>query len=236
MLQSLTLASPRARGRVAGAVYLLFFLTAVIGALIPPGLTAPVALPTDAAAVASRITGNTTGYELEVAFGIMSTAFYVGLIALLYRLLRPVGATAAVVMGFFGIVGSAITAVENLLQLGPTVVLGGDSYLKVFSPNQLDAIALLVLNIAGDAGGVALVFFGVFQLALGWLIYRSTFLPRAIGVVVAVAGLGWLTYLYPPLAAFLATPLAVLGFAAEFSLMLWLLIAGAAGPTKSGAS
>src|SRR5207245_1682659 len=93
------------------------------------------------------------------------------------------------------------------------------------------ALALLLLHVGGAAGSVALIFFGVFQLALGWLIYRSTFLPRVIGAVIALAGIGWLTVLFPALAAFLATPLSVLGFAAEFSLMLWLLIAGV-NPTR----
>lgn len=230
------------RIRIIGLVYLLFFLTAVIGAVIPPGLTAPVALPSDAASVAAKITANKAGYEAEVAFGLVSTALYVGLIALLYRMLKLVGPAAAIVMAFFGLMGSAVTAVENLLQLAPLLLLGRDSYLSVFTDKQLEAAALLTLNFGGAAGGVALIFFGVFQLALGWLVYRSAFIPRVIGAVVAVAGAGWLTYLYPPLATFLAIPLAVLGFAAELSLMLWLLIVGvrvrgdaSSGPARSPA-
>ncbi len=220
------LRSPRTRARIAGGVYLLFFLTAVVGALIPPGLLGPGSLPSDAGGVAAKITGGESGYELEVAFGLISTVFYVALIALLYGMLRPVGRAAAILMLAFGLVGCAVTAVQGLFQLGPLVLLSKDSLLGAFTAPQLDALALVSLQMSAEGGAVALLFFGVFQLFLGFLIYRSGFLPRVIGVLIAVAGLGWLTYVYPPLATFLATPTAVLGIVAEASLMLWLLIFG----------
>jgi hypothetical protein len=71
----------------------------------------------------------------------------------------------------------------------------------------------------------SLVFFGPYCLLLGYLIFRSTFLPRVLGVLIALAGLGWLIYL-SPLEAYLSTFLKVLGFLAEMSLMLWLLVKG----------
>jgi len=71
----------------------------------------------------------------------------------------------------------------------------------------------------------SLVFFGPYCLLLGYLIFRSTFLPRILGVLMAVAGLGWLIFL-SPLAIHLSTFLKVIGFLAEMSLMLWLVIKG----------
>jgi hypothetical protein len=71
----------------------------------------------------------------------------------------------------------------------------------------------------------SLVFFGPYCLLLGYLIFRSTFLPRILGVLMALAGLGWLTFL-SPLANYLSTYLKVLGFLAEASLMLWLIVKG----------
>ena len=70
-----------------------------------------------------------------------------------------------------------------------------------------------------------LVFFGPYCLLIGYLIFRSTFLPRILGVLMALAGFGWLTFL-PPLANHLSTYLKALGFLAEASLMLWLLVKG----------
>jgi hypothetical protein len=74
----------------------------------------------------------------------------------------------------------------------------------------------------------SLVFFGPYCLLIGYLIFRSTFLPRILGVLMALAGLGWLTFL-SPLANPLSTYLKVLGFLAELSLMLWLLVKGVNG-------
>jgi hypothetical protein len=71
----------------------------------------------------------------------------------------------------------------------------------------------------------SLVFFGPYCLLLGYLIFRSTFLPRILGVLMAFAGLGWLIFL-SPLANHLSTYLKVLGFLAELSLMLWLIVKG----------
>jgi|SRR5271165_3553447 len=71
----------------------------------------------------------------------------------------------------------------------------------------------------------SLVFFGPYCLLIGYLVFRSTFLPRILGVLMALAGLGWLFFLSPP-GHHLSTYLKVLGFVAEASLMLWLIVMG----------
>ena len=225
MIKSLVETSPRTRARIAGAVYLLFFLTAVLGALVSPS-TGPGGPSGDAAAAANGIVRHEALYELGVALGLISTVFYVGLAGLFYQMFLPVSRNLSLLVVLFSLVGSAITAVGSLLQLAPLDILSGGSYLTVFSNEQLHSLALLFLNLSLDAGHVALVFFGVFQLFLGYLIYKSTFLPRLIGALIAVAGVGWLTFLSPPVANYLLTALEVVGFAAEASLMLWLLVMG----------
>jgi Domain of unknown function (DUF4386) len=224
-MKSIVEMSPRTRARIAGAVYLLFFLTAVLGAVVAPS-TGPGAPSGDAAVAANGIVGHEALYELGVALGLISTVFYVGLAGLFYQMFRPVSRNLSLLVVLFSLVGSVITAVGSLLQLAPLDILSGGSYLSVFSHQQLHSLSLLFLNLSLDAGHVALVFFGVFQLFLGYLIYKSTFLPRLIGVLIAVAGVGWLTFLSPPLANYLLTILEAVGFAAEASLMLWLLVMG----------
>lgn len=213
------------RARLIGLVYLLYFVSAVTGALIAPG-TGPGGPPTDAAASANNILSHETAYELGVALGVLSTVLYVALTALFYVLLRPVNRTLALVMAFINLVAMAVVAVGSVLQLAPLVVLGGGSYLSVFDLKQLQALALLLLNLSAESGRVALGFSAFFQLVWGYLIFRSTFLPRVIGLLIAVAGVGWLTYLLPAQPAWLVTGTEVLGFAAEASLMLWLLVMG----------
>ena len=224
-MKSVAEMSPRIRARIAGAVYLLFFVTAVLGAVVAPS-TGPGGPAGDAAAAANGIVGHEAQYELGVALGLTSTVFHVVLAGLFFQMFRPVSRNLSLLVVLFSLVGSVITAVGSLLQLAPLDILSGSSYLNTFSQQQLHSLSLLFLNLSVDAGHVALVFFGVFQLFLGYLIYQSTFLPRVIGVLIAVAGAGWLTFLSPPLAHYLLTVLEVLGFGAEASLMLWLLVMG----------
>jgi len=91
---------------------------------------------------------------------------------------------------------------------------------------QLRALASLFLELYGRGVNICFVFFGVYCLLIGYLIFRSAFLPRILGVLMAFAGLGWLTFLSPPLANYLSPYIVVLGFLAELSLMLWLLVMG----------
>jgi len=216
----------RTRARMTGVVYLLFFLTAVLGAVLTPSTNGLGGLSGDAAATANNILSHQASFRVGWALGLVSTAFYVALIALFYQLFRPVSRSLALLAAFFGLVGCAITAFGSLFQLAPLAVLGGSPYLSVFSARQLQALALFLLNLNAQAGNIALPFFGVFQLFLGYLIFRSTFLPRILGVLIALAGVGWLIFLAPPIANALLTYLEVLGFVAEATLMLWLILFG----------
>lgn len=225
MAIGLAKASPTTRARLTGVVYLLFFVTAILGALIAPGISGPGATG-DPVATANNIMAHQPSFRVGWALDLISTAFYVALMALFYQLFKPVSRTLALLAMVFGLVGCAVTAFGSLFQLAPLVVLGGSPSLAAFDAKQLQALALLFLNLNVQVGYIALVFFGVFQIVLGYLIFRSAFLPRIIGALIALAGLGWLTFLSPPLANQLLTPLEVLGIAAEASLMLWLLILG----------
>jgi hypothetical protein len=214
------------RARITGVVYLLFFVTVILGAVLSPatsGLTGGLA---DSAATATSIMAHEGAYRVAWALTLISTAFYVALMALFYQLFKPVSRTFALLAAFFGLVGCAVTGLQSLFQIAPLVVLSGNGYLSAFDAKQLQALALVFLNLNVQLGYVALVFFGGFQLALGYLIFKSTFLPRIIGVLIALAGVGWLTFLSPPLANHLLAVLEALGVVAELSLMLWLLVRG----------
>jgi hypothetical protein len=206
-------ASPRSRARITGVVYLLFFLTAIVGGLFTP-------------ATAQSILAHESSFRLGFALSLTSTAFYVALTALLYQLLMHVSRGIALLAAFFSLVGCVITAAGSLFQLGPLVVMGGSQRFSPFTLGQLQALAQMLLDLSSQASYIALVFFGLFNLLIGYLIFRSTFLPRALGVLMAFSGLGWLTFLSPPIASHLITPIEVLGILAEGSLMLWLLIIG----------
>jgi hypothetical protein len=88
----------------------------------------------------------------------------------------------------------------------PLIILQGGNSLSAFTPQQLQALALLFLKFSDYANDIYLVFFGLWLVLTGYLIFRSTFLPRILGVLLAIDGLGFLTYLCPPLAYHLFIP------------------------------
>jgi len=141
-MKSVAEMSPRMRARIAGAVYLLFFVTAVLGAVVAPS-TGPGGPAGDAGAAANGIVGHEAQYELGIALGLISTVFYVVLAGLFYQMFLPVSRNLSLLVVLFSLVGSVITAVGSLLQLAPLDILSGGSYLNTFSQQQLHSLSLL---------------------------------------------------------------------------------------------
>jgi hypothetical protein len=163
--------SPHPRARLTGALYLLYFLTAILGLLL-----------------VSR------GF---VVFGndinVFSTVCYLVVTFLFYGLFKPVSRSLSLLAALFSL-GGCIAMSLGLFHLDSPV-----------SP---------------------LLFFGPFCLLIGYLIFRSGFLPRILGVAMALAGVGWLVFLLPNVPDLLSTILKVVGFLSELSLCLWLLFMG----------
>ena len=218
MMERIAEASPRPRARITGLVYLLYFVTAVLGAILTPS-------------TANNILAHEPSFRLGFAVSLISLAFYIAVTVLFYNLFKPVNRSLALLAAFFSLVGIAVQAFGSLFQLAPLVLLGGSPYLSVFKVEQLHALAQMFLELNVQAGYISIVFFGLFDLFIGYLIFKSTFLPRILGALMALAGLGWLTFLSPPLASskYLSLPIDVLGFLAEAALMLWLLVMGVNG-------
>jgi hypothetical protein len=222
MTDRLGQASPRPRARITGVVYLVYFLTAALGEFFHRGFV----VSGDAAATANNILAHQPLFRLGLATGLIATACYIAVTALFYDLFKPVNRSLSLLAAFFSLVGCAISAFASLFQLSPFVVLGGSQYLNVFKVEQVRALALMFLELNTQAAHIYLVFFGVYCLLIGYLIFRSVFLPRILGVLMAFAGLGWLTFLSPPRASYLSPYILVLGFLAELALCLWLLVMG----------
>jgi hypothetical protein len=215
-------ASPRPAARITGVVYLLYFLTVVSSALFSRGII----VSGDPAATANNILMHERLFRLSVAVGLIATALYIAVTVLFYGLFKPVNKTVSLLAAFFSLVGCAIQAFGSLFQVAPVAVLEGSPYLSVFKVDQLQAVALMFIKLNVQATYIYLVFFGLFNLLIGYLIFNSTFLPRILGVLMALSGLGWLTFLSPSLANYLLAYIEILGIIAEASLMLWLLAKG----------
>lgn len=213
---------PSPSARLIGLVYLLYFLTAISAVL----LVSKIVVYGDAASTAANILSHEAVYRVGFAIGLIGTALYVAMTVLFYGLFKHVNKSVALLAAFISLVGCSVQAIGSLFQIAPLVVLSSPTYLNVFTLDQLHALALLFLDLNAQAGSVNIIFFGFFDMLIGYLIFKSTFLPRTIGVFMGLAGLGWLTFLSPALAGRLSPFVDMLGFLAEMVLMLWLLARG----------
>jgi len=222
--ERITEASPRFKARLAGAFYLLTILARVIAdAFVRNRLV----VSDNAAATATNIMAHESLFRLGFAADIIAFASYIALTALLYELFRPVNRSLSLVAAFFSLVAAVVQAMSSLFHLAPPLLLGGAPYLRVFTVEQLQALALVFLRLRAAAyHNIGLVFFGLYCLLVGILILRSTFLPRILGVLMVLAGLSHVPFLSPPLARSLQPYILVFPAVGQISLTLWLLVMG----------
>jgi len=224
MMDRIAEASPGFKARMAGACQLLEAITATFGQVIVLGR---LVVSGNAAATAANILGHERLFWLGFASSLIGVGFHIAWALLMYELLKPVNRSLSLLAAFVILVGCAIQAFTSLLYLAPLLILQGGSSLSAFTPEQLQALALVFLKLNAYAFNIDLVFFGLWCVLTGYLIFRSTFLPRILGVLLAISGLGWVTYLYPPLAYHLFLPyIAAASALGEIPLELWLLVKG----------
>lgn len=215
-----TQASPNAR--LTGLIYLLYFAAAIPGLM----LIRQFVVPHDAAATANAILANESLYRLGSALDIASNALYMALTVLLYNLLKPVGPRFALLAAFLSLSGCSLQLCGDLFQVAPLVILKDSQLATAFDTRQIQTAALLSLRLYSQVFNISFQLFGLFDVLVGWLIVRSGFLPWFIGVLWMLAGLSWLSFVWPPFALQVSTYVVVLGMLAEGFLMLWLLILG----------
>ncbi len=227
MREPMTESSPLLQARGAGFFWLMTILTSMFAFLAGGKFV----VPGDAVTTATNIMANETLYRLSFAANLIATACYLTVTLLLYVLLKPVSRNIALLGAFFSLTGCANGGISCLLYLAPVGILGGAPYLSVFSAEQLQALALTFVTLSLRANDVGLVFFGLHVLSVGYLIRRSTFLPRILGVLLVVTGVCYLTnsfatFLSLPFKAYLLPLVAAGGLLGEGSLTVWLLIKG----------
>ena len=213
--------SPRLKARITGAFYLLTILT---GLFAQGFVSGRLVVDGDAAATAANILAHKGLFQLGFAVYLIEMACQIAMTALFYELLKPAGRSVSLLAAFLGFAGCVIKTFSRVFFIVPLFILGGAHYLSVFKLEQLQALALLFLKVNDRGAAIALVFFGFYALLTGYLIIRSTFLPRILGVVSMIAGLGWLSFLYLPLGYCLFPYIAAFGLLGAGALIVWLLV------------
>ena len=230
--------STRKQARVAGLLYLLAGITAPFCLIyVPRALN----VPGDASATASRVRASATLLRMGIVSELIVAILFIFVVLALYRLLKGVNEKHALAMVTLFLVSVPISCLNVLNNIAALVLVSGADFLSAFEKGQLDALAYLFLSLHGQVIFVAAIFWGLWLFPFGMLVIRSGFIPRVLGVLLFIAGSGYLvssfTSLLLPQYARLVSQFAMVLEAGELPIMLWLLIWGTkAQPSDAPAS
>jgi hypothetical protein len=212
--------------KIAGFFYLIFILLLPLATAI----RSPLVVFGDAAATAQKITANELLFRISLVTELASALFFVLAAWALYVLLKPVSKNLALLFLLLNLGGVAIECISVLNLSTALSLLSGADYLTVFPADQLQVQALLYINTYTNGFMIAQIFFGAWLLPLGYLVYRSGFLPRLLGILLIADFFGvliwFLQFFLLPGANVITYPGLAVSFIAEVSLTLWLLIKG----------
>lgn len=210
--------------RIAGFLYLIL---AVCGSFAEFAVRQSIIVSGDAAATVANLLASVQTFRLGIFAELVGQTVFIFLALYLYRLLKSVDRDQAVVMVILVIVAVTITCLNMLNQFAALTLSTGAGYLSAFDPGQLQTMALYMLNLHKAGYMIAQVFFGLWLLPLGLLVYKSGFMPKIVGILLMVACFGYLI----DVATFFLMPgfdlvLSEFTFVGELLIMLWLLIKG----------
>lgn len=221
-------APPRSLARIGGALYLLIIVVGIFDEMFVRGR---IVVPGNAAATAANLRSMESLWRFGIAAEYVLLISAISLTLIFFILLRPVNRDLALMAVFFNLVSVAVEAMSQMYLFSALFPLGNAAYLKALAPEQLYATTILSLKSFDYGFGVALIFFGCTCLVLGYLIFRSDYLPKAIGALMAIAGLCYLInsfalILAPHVANLLFPAILLPAFVAEASFCLYLLVKG----------
>lgn len=207
--------------RLAGLLYLALAALSAFGLVYVPSM---LIVPGDAAATANNIVASESLFRLGFVSNLIAFTVNVFVAVLLYKLLKPVNRGIASLMVILILVGLAIGMLNEVNQFAALLIL---DHLSAFTAAQSQALASLFLDVYQHGFNIAHIFWGLWLFPMGYLIFRSGFLPRFIGVLLIIAGMGYLVdftlfFLFPDVAWTVSN----FTFVGEVVLIFWLLIRG----------
>jgi hypothetical protein len=216
--------NPNKTARIAGLLYLILLPLGLFGIMYVPSI---LIVPGDAATTANNIMASGSLFPLSIVSGLIVQIVNMLVVLLLYKLLKPVNKDHAVLMVIFLLVSVPITMLNALNQFAALLLLSGADYLTVFTADQLQALVPLFLDLHEHGINIAGIFWGLWLFPMGYLVYKSGFLPRILGVLLMIGCFGYViesvTFFLFPGFDFIITQFTPIG---EILLPLWLLIKG----------
>jgi hypothetical protein len=225
------------QARIAGFLYLLASIPAVFSWVYVPN---KLIVTGDATATADHIRASETLFRLSIGSELIGLILFIFVVLALYRLFRPVNEKHALAMATLLLISLPISFVSVVNEIAALIVVSGASFLSVFDPHQLDALAYLFIRLDGQGFVVAQIFWGLWLFPFGVLVIRSGFIPRFLGYLLFIAAVG---YIANSVAALIVPAYrhTVAQFAdrlqmAETPIIFWLLIWGAKIPLPAATS
>ncbi len=213
--------------RTAGALYLVYVIVQIVADVI--GRSGTIVYG-DAATTAANIAASAGLFKVGFVIDLIAAVLFLLTAWALYRLLKPVNPDVALLFLLLNLTGVAIQCASDIFLISSSLVLSGVDFLKPYAADQLQALAMAFLYLYHNGYEIAQFFYGSWLLPLGYLIYKSGFLPKALGILVMVHCCTWSAtalqfFLFPGFTAitYVSWPL---GFAAEVGLSLTLLFMG----------
>ena len=214
--------------RIGGMLYLIIIASGMFGELV---LRGKLIISGNAAVTAANITAHELLWRLGIAIDLLMHICDIPLMLIIFILLRPVNRNLAVLALLFNIVQTAVLVANKLNLLAALFQITGAGNLKALNSQQLYNLGYLSIKLHDYGFGLGLIFFGCACLVYGYLIYRSGYLPGALGILIQIAGLCYLTSSFtliiaPSIANVISPAILLPCFIGELSLCLWLLIKG----------
>jgi len=214
--------NPNKTARIAGLLYLTMVPLGFFGMYGHSNLI----VPGDAATTINNIIASGSLYRLSIMSALVVQIVNILLVLVLYKLLKPVNKNHALLMVIFFLVSAPITMLNELNQFAALQLLSGANYLTVFKIDQLHAQVMLFLNLHEHGVHISSMFWGLWLFPMGYLVFKSGFLPRILGILLMIGFLGYLVdsfrfFFFPSF-----EPIVLYTFWGELLLPLWLLIKG----------
>lgn len=214
--------------RIAGLLYLVVIVSGLFAEVF---VRQALKVPGDAMATAHNIRSSEMLFRVGFVADLVNFVVGIPSVLIVYILFSPASKQLTRLALIFVVIQTAIIAVNLLNQISPLVFLGNGNYLKSFEPAQLATLAQHALNLQGYGYGIGLVFFGCYCLLIGFVILKSSLIPRLLGILYMITGISYLLnsftlFLFPTVSDTLFPYFAVPAFIGEISLCLWLLVMG----------
>lgn len=213
--------------RIAGFMYLGNIITGILAQVVRSVLI----VPGNAEATTGNIMASEWLFRIGIVSDLLMVTFFLLMGLFFYELLKSVNKRVAALMLLLNLAGVPLMALNMLNQFAPLLLLSGADYLKVFSTEQLQALAMFFMNLQENGYNIAILSFGFYLLPLGYLVYKSGYIPKVLGILLILSFCGWVLeftarFLIPQTITVLSPVALAIAVIGEFAFCLWLLIKG----------